>query len=554
MTNDYYVRTGYPGPYAPGSSAAMRAELQLISTAFDKLPALSGNAGKMIAIKLDGTGLEAVDSFLISNITGNLTGNVTGNVTSSGSSTFNNVTITGTLNMDSGTGATITGLSAPQNDTDAATKLYVDTVAQGLDVKPSVRLATTENISLFGTPVVDGVQVVVGDRVLVKDQASVAANGIYVASAGAWLRSADTDAWSKLPGAFTFVEEGAVNDDTGWVCTVSSTGAIGSNAITFTQFTGAGQIIGGSGMVKNGNTLDVVGTEGRIVANANNIDLAMTGVTPGVYANVTVDAYGRVLDGAPDTFGAVYLGPKTSDPVLDNQNQPLTVGALYFNTTTGSMRVYTASSSWVDAGSSVNGIIARATYTATSGQTSFAITYDVGFVDVYRNGSRLVGGVQFIASNGTSIVLTSGATAGDVIDIVAFGSFALANHYTKAEADTLLGAKANSITPTITGLREVRAALSTGGVINLSTANYFTMTVSGVTTFSVTNVQASGAAHSFILDLTNGGSSAVTWWSGLDWGGGSAPTLTAAGRDVLGFFTHDGGATWTGILIVKDAK
>jgi hypothetical protein len=85
----------------------------------------------------------------------------------------------------------ITNLADPTNDQDAATKYYVDTVAQGLDVKASVLVATTANITLSGAQTIDGVSVVAGDRVLVKDQTTQADNGIYVAATGAWARSAD---------------------------------------------------------------------------------------------------------------------------------------------------------------------------------------------------------------------------------------------------------------------------------------------------------------------------------------------------------------------------
>ena len=71
---------------------------------------------------------------------------------------------------------------------------------------------------------------------------------------------------------------------------------------------------------------------------------------------------------------------------------------------------------------------------------------------------------------------------------------------------------------------------------------------------SVSNVPASGSSVSFTLDLTNGGAFTITWWTNMKWAGGTAPTLTAAGRDVLGFFTHDGGTTWTGLVLGKDIK
>ena len=90
--------------------------------------------------------------------------------------------------------------------------------------------------------------------------------------------------------------------------------------------------------------------------------------------------------------------------------------------------------------------------------------------------------------------------------------------------------------------------------IDLSKGNYFTRTITTTTTLTVSNVPSSGSVASIILDLTNGGAGTITWWSGTKWVGGTAPTLTTSGRDVLGFFTHDGGTTWSGFLIGKDVK
>lgn len=103
-----------------------------------------------------------------------------------------------------------------------------------------------------------------------------------------------------------------------------------------------------------------------------------------------------------------------------------------------------------------------------------------------------------------------------------------------------------------TSLRESKVAVS-ASAIDLATGSYFSKTISGATTFTLSNVPASGTAVTFLLDLTNGGAATVTWWSGIKWASGTVPTLTAAGRDVLVFFTHDGGTTWTGV-ITKDVK
>jgi len=141
---------------------------------------------------------------------------------------------------------------------------------QGLDPKQSVRAATTAHIaSMLGTMTVDGVALSVGNRVLVKDQNIAAENGIYVVQVGTWVRAADANAWDELPGAYLFVEEGTTNADMGFVCTVETGGTLGTTAVTFQQFNGAGQVIAGAGMTKTGNQLDIgAGTGISVAADA----------------------------------------------------------------------------------------------------------------------------------------------------------------------------------------------------------------------------------------------------------------------------------------------
>lgn len=116
-----------------------------------------------------------------------------------------------------------------------------------------------------------------------------------------------------------------------------------------------------------------------------------------------------------------------------------------------------------------------------------------------------------------------------------------------------LAAKADLNSPTITGLCEVRISMPANN-ISVSSGNMFSKTMSGATAFTVSGIPPSGTLVTFILELTNGGSAAITWWSGIKWAGGVAPVLTTSGRDVLGFYTHDGGTTWTGLLLGKDVK
>lgn len=164
-----------------------------------------------------------------------------------------------------------------------ATKQYVDNLMSGLDVKTSVLVATTANITLSGTQTIDGIAVTAGARVLVKNQTTASQNGLYLCAAGAWTRSTDADTWNELVSAFVFVERGSQNSDTGWVCIVDPGGTLGTTNVTVSQFAGAGTVTGGAGIA-------VVG---------NQVALTVSGVVAGTYPNVTVDQYGRVTAGAP---------------------------------------------------------------------------------------------------------------------------------------------------------------------------------------------------------------------------------------------------------------
>ena len=181
-------------------------------------------------------------------------GTLSGSTLASGV-TASSLTSLGTIASLSVTAGTIS--TTPSSSTDIANKSYVDTVAQGLDPKASCVAATTANITLSAAQTIDGISLIAGDRCLVKNQTTTADNGIYLVASGAWTRTTDMDAWVEVPGAFTFIEQGTTQADTGWVCTSNAGGTIGTTAITFVQFAGVGSYTAGTGLTLTGTAFSL---------------------------------------------------------------------------------------------------------------------------------------------------------------------------------------------------------------------------------------------------------------------------------------------------------
>jgi hypothetical protein len=190
--------------------------------------------------------------------------------------------------------ATTSGTIAntPSGSTDIANKAYVDTVAQGLDTKASVVAGTTANITLSGTQTVDGVVLIAGDRVLVKNQTTTANNGLYLCAAGSWTRTTDMDTWAEVPGAYVFVEQGSTWADTGWVCTSDAGGTIGVTAITWAQFSGAGTGVssinfGSTGLTPSSVTTGAVTVAGTLAVASGGTNITSYAVGDIIYASTT---------------------------------------------------------------------------------------------------------------------------------------------------------------------------------------------------------------------------------------------------------------------------
>jgi len=233
---------------------------------------------------------------------------------------------TGVVDVDS---SRITNVTDPSGSQDAATKAYVDSVANGLDVKESVRVATitalatstynngngTITANANGALTIDGVTVTAGDRVLIKDQASAVQNGIYTvtttgsgSAAFVLTRGPDADTAAELTGGtFFFVEDGTTNAENGYVATHNGTPTLGTTNILFAQFSGAGQITAGTALTKTGNTLNVAVDDSSIEVSGDALQIKASGVGTNQIANLAVTA-GK-LAGTLDLSGKTLTLP-----------------------------------------------------------------------------------------------------------------------------------------------------------------------------------------------------------------------------------------------------
>ncbi len=284
-------------------------------------------SGGIIEVSKGGTGLSTLTAnrFLVGNGTSTVdltkvvpTGTVVG---TSDSQTLTNKTLSTGTSIDSTT-LTLTGANNATFDLSAltaarvytfpdatgtlATQTYVDNAIQGLDVKQSVRAATTIAGTLASdfedTDIIDGVTLATGDRILIKNQATASENGIYVVqAAGAPVRAPDADntpAGEVTSGMYAFVEQGTVNGGTGWILTTANPITLGVTNLSFTQFSSAGVITAGNGLSQTGNQFDV-----NVTANSGIVIVA---------DNLQLDLDASAIDGTLGTFnGGTGLGGAT---------------------------------------------------------------------------------------------------------------------------------------------------------------------------------------------------------------------------------------------------
>ena len=375
-----------------------------------------------------GTGATTLTGYLVGNGTSAFTA-----VSTIPNAGLTNSSITlGTTSISLGaTSLTLGGLTSvtvtqdPVSGLQLATKQYVDAIAQGLNVKPAVLLATTANITLSGEQSIDGFTTS-SSRVLVKNQSTQANNGIYVSNASTWTRAVDAATWAQLISAFVFVEQGTTQADTGWVCTVDPGGTLGVTAVTWAQFSGAGTYTAGTGLTLTGSVFSLT----------NPVSIALGGT------NST----------ATPTAGGIGYGTGTAHAysVVGTSGQYLISGAA------GAPTWATISSSLVSSFSA--GTTGLTPSTATTGAVVLAGTLVVG------NGGTGVATLTGLAYGNGASAFTA-ATAAQVVAVIS--TTAVTNATNAANLNLAAGSGAtNYITYAATATGNVPQYTSTGLTYN----------------------------------------------------------------------------------------
>jgi hypothetical protein len=426
------------------------------------------------------------------------------------SSTINSTTI-GATTPSSAAFTTATVSTAPVSGNDVVNKTYLDFYAAGISWKQPVRCGTTANITLSGLQTIDGVTVVAGDRVLVKNQTTTSQNGIYLASATAWSRAPDADTWNELISALVFVESGSTLAGSAWYCTIQPGGTIGTTAITWSNFSVAATYTAGTGLTLTDYVFSITNT-GVAAAAYGSASKTLT---------ATVNAQGQLtVIAAPDIaiantqvsgLGTMSTQSASSVAITGGSINGTTIGgttaaAVNATTFTGAGTGLTGTATSLSIGGNAATATSAATATNLAGGATGSVPYQTAsstttFLNVGANGQvlTLASGVPSWATPTTGTVTSVGGT-GTISGI------------------SLSGTVTSSGNLTLGGTLDLSAPPAIGG----TTANTITgTTITASSKFVGSNFDAAGSGGGALR--TSGGSNC------LQWGGGGGVNLTLDG-------------------------
>ena len=577
------------------SAGIVDTKLATISTAGkvsnSATTATSSNTASAIVAR-DGSG-----NFTAGTITANLTGNVSG---SSGSTTGNAATATALataraingVNFDGTAAITVTaaagtlsgttlaaGVTAssltslgtianltatagtiattPTASTDIANKLYVDTVAQGLDAKASCVAATTADITLSGAQTIDGVSVIAGNRVLVKNQTLSQNNGIYLCASGAWTRTTDADTWDELTSAFTFIEQGTANGDCGFVCTANAGGTLGTTALPWSQFSGAGTFTAGTGLTLTGSVFSLT-TPVAVANGGTGISSFGTGVATFLGTPSSANLAAAVSDETGSGALVFATSPTLVTPALG------TPSALVGTNITGTASGLTAGN--VTTNANLTGAItsvgnATSLGSFTSANLASALTDETGSgANVFATSPTLVTPILGTPQSGTLTSCTGLPISTGVSGLGTGVATALAVNVGSAGAPVVNGgALGTPSSGTVTNLTGT-ASININGTVGASTPS-----TGAFTTLSATgSVTSTSNGNNFVLKPASSGSVAYAQFvnsAGSEIGYVGYGTATTAGStlsvvnelngpvDILSNFALVGRFSSTGLAV-----
>jgi len=381
---------------------------------------------------------------------------------------------TGVFTNITTTTGTIT--TTPANSTDIANKYYVDTVAQGLGPKAACQVATTANITLSGLQTIDGYTTLAGDRVLVKNQTTSSQNGIYIASASAWARSSDMNVWSEFSGAYTVLLNGG-QANTGWVCTASSSGTLGTTAVPWVQFSGNGTYYNGTGLSLTGNTFSITNT----------------GVTAATYGSASqsvtlaVNAQGQITSASQQNI-AIAASQITSGTISTS----LISGSYTGITGVGTITVGTWNGTTIAPANGGTGATTLTGYVKGNGTSAFTATTTIPNTDITGLGTMSTQNANSVSITGGSATLSTLVTSGLTGYLYGNGSSAVSAS-TTIPTSALSGNFVSTFSAGTTGFTPstgTTGAVTLAGTLNVANGG--------------TGVTASSGANSVVLRDANG--------------------------------------------------